>query len=141
VITVQIRPDAGASPGSRVLVSRINGPGEPVLTVQPGPMTFSVDRAGLLPAGSYRIGLACTEYRGTAAFSDAEIVIADAPEVEPGRFTWSVADGTADARAQSDPNRSDVWVVALVGAAVVGAAVVISRHRSLRSHTTPTKQS
>jgi hypothetical protein len=130
-------------PFSHALVGKSDGPGEPGLILQPGPMTFAVYTAGLFPAGSYRIGLACTQFRETAAFWDTEIVIADAPEVEPGRFTWSVVDTpSVSAAAQRDSNWSGAWIVALVGLVLLGGAVGVSRNRrSTHSHMTPKEQS
>ena len=129
-------------PYSHVITGRSDGPGEPGPIVQPGPMTFAVYEAGLFRSGNYRIGLACTKHRETAAFWDAEIIIADAPEVEPGGFTWSVvADDAVSAPARSDSSGSG-WIAALAGATAVGAAVFITRHRrSSRTHITPQESS
>lgn len=133
---------AATMPYSQIVTGRGDGAGQPGPVVQPGPMTFSIYEAGLFPAGRYRIGLACTKYRETAAYWDTEIVIEDDSEVQPGGFTWSVADNPADgAPAPAGSGGSNAWVIAVAGVAIVGGVLFVGRNRrSSRTNLKPQEQ-
>lgn len=133
---------ATTRPFIHILTGRAIAPGEPGPIVQPEPMTFAVYPSGAFPAGRYRIGIACSQYRETATFWDTEIVISDAPDVEPGAFRWVLADDVEQATRQpssSDGSAPQVLIFVVLGAAVVTAVVVTGRRRS-QAHLTRQEQ-
>ena len=118
-------------PFVHVTLGKSGGAGEPGFIVQPEPMTFAVYYAGQFPPGNYRIGLACSEYRETAVFWDAEITLTEAPDVQPGGFAWSlVADSLDGAPGQSNSGNSGSWILPIAVLLVVGGVFVLRRRPS-----------
>ena len=121
---------AKTQPFVHVPLGRSDGAGEPGLIVQPEPMTFAGYPAGQFPPGNYRIGLACTEFRETAVFWDAEIALTEASNMQPGDFVWSlVEDSLAGSPAQSNSGGSASWFPLIVGLFVVVGGVAVLRRR------------
>jgi hypothetical protein len=96
-------------------------------------MSFAVMTPGLLPAGRYRIGIACTLFGATAHYWDTEIVLEDSPGDVPAQFTWRLPDAPLYQPPEpwSSPWRWVGGVLVLGGVFVVGWALV-SRSRSAR---------
>lgn len=110
---------ADTRPFIQVLTGQNSGPGESGLIVGVPPLSFAVFPAGMLPAGRYRIGIACTWFEKTASYWDTELILSAAPDVEPGQFRWRVADAPATAPT-AESNRP--W--AMVGVGALAAAIV-----------------
>ena len=129
-------------PFVHVGLGRSDGEGEPGPILQPEAMTFAVYPAGLFPPGSYRIGLACSKYRETAVYWDTEITVADASDVKPGGFEWSLAEGaSAVAPGPGNSGGSGPWIPLITGLLVAaGVVVVLRRRHSTTQHLTPEEQ-
>lgn len=56
-------------------------------------LSLGVFPPGTLPAGTYRVGVACTLFRATARVWDTTIVVSDDAGDRPARFQWRL-DGT-----------------------------------------------
>ena len=129
-------------PFIHMVLGKSDGAGEPGPIVQPEPMTFAVYPAGQFPPGNYRIGLACTEFRETAVFWDAEITLTEASNVQPGGFVWSlVEDSLSGAPGQSNSGGSASWFPLVAGLlVVVGGVAMLRRRPSASRHSIPQEQ-
>jgi len=117
-------------PFIHMVLGKSDGAGEPGPIVQPEPMTFAVYPAGQFPPGNYRIGLACSEFRETAVFWDAEITLTEASNVQPGGFAWSLVENPpVGAPGQRNSGGSDSWIPLIAGLLVVAGGVAILRRR------------
>jgi hypothetical protein len=123
IYTVQTQPFVHALTGQNV------APGLPGQIATIPPLSFGVFPAGTLEMGNYRLGIACTLYRETARYWDTEIVLAAAPEVQPGEFTWEVVGASPATPGSDDADSSVLVLLAVVATAVAIAAVVIVRSR------------
>ena len=113
--------------------------GKPGAVVNLPPMSFKVFTPGLLPAGTYRLGIACTlaPERATAIYWDTQIVVTAASNDRPAGFVWRLA-GTPPTLAVVD-NGSNAGVIAVVALAVVALLGLFFWRRSRRSpSSTPT---
>lgn len=111
--------DVNTTPFSQVLTDVGDGPGEPGRVPALPQLSFAVFDPGTFPAGSYRIGVACTLWSETTRYWDAVIEISDDPSDEPAQIRW-VAAGQS---APSDGAGSAT--AALVGVSVVGVAAAV----------------
>ncbi len=94
------------------------------------PMSFGVFPPGTLPAGRYRMGIACAYFADTGTYWDTEIVIATDADDEPGQITWSIPEASADAvdaNSQSPGTRTWAWISAGVFAALASGLVLVQR--------------
>ena len=91
-------------------------------------LTFSVFEPGYIPAGNYRIGIACTYYRATARYWDTEIVIEAQPDDVPAQLTWR-APGAAPFDPPSDGSTRRKLMIAGIVAALMAAAVLLWQSR------------
>lgn len=127
------------SPYIHQLTRSNSAPGAPG-AIDPLPY-FSLDvfEPGALPAGRYRMGVACTYFRETASYWDVEIAIsADATDSAAG-FRWTVVDAPAGAIvAGSTRSGTDA---ALLGIAVLAVLIVVFRvsRRSRAARRTATR--
>jgi MYXO-CTERM domain-containing protein len=106
-------------------------PGQPAEIQDLPDFSFAVFPPGYLPAGRYRLGIACTYFGETAKYWDSELVITADADDQPGQLVWRavVEDGAGELPA--DDGSSAGWVVA-AGIAVVGlAAIAALRRRSI----------
>lgn len=87
-------------------------------------LSFAVFPPGEIPPGRYRIGIACTYYRETERYWDTEIVMASAPDDEPGQMTWKVA---GEAEPSTGPTNAAYMALPVAGAAT--AVFIIRRPR------------
>ena len=132
---------ANTQPFVHVPLGKSDGAGEPGFIFQPEPMTFGVYPAGQFPPGNYRIGLACSEYRETAVYWDAEITVTEASDVQPGGFAWSlVAEPLDGAPGQSDSGSSASWIPLIAVLLVVVGVAVLRRRRSPTTRSTLQEQ-
>jgi hypothetical protein len=103
------------------------------LGIIPALPTFYFTRfpVGILPAGTYRAGIACTFFRETATYWDIELVVTATPDDEPAQFVWNVA-GTPKPFEPSSGNSSDtLMLLSVLGGCVVAAfGGLIWWHRS-----------
>jgi hypothetical protein len=109
------------SPLVDVLTNQNAVPGEPGVIPALPPMSFAAFPPGLLPAGTYRIGIACTLARQTANYWDTEIVITSSPSDKPSQFVWRLA--SVPANVDDSHPGSSAWLIP-VGLAVLGAAAL-----------------
>ncbi len=109
------------SPLVDVLTNQNAGPGEPGVIPALPPLSFAAFPPGVLPAGTYRIGVACTLSRQTADYWDTEIVTTSSPSDKPSQFVWRLA--TAPASVNDSHAGSSGWLLP-VGLAVLGAAAL-----------------
>ncbi|MCB0998397.1 MAG: hypothetical protein KDB40_03800 [Acidimicrobiales bacterium] len=86
-------------------------------------LTFTIFPPDAVAPGRYRIGVACTYFRQTARYWDAEIEIVADPDDEPAQFTWTAVDAPADAiAAQTLEPESRRWPY-IAGAAALAIAL------------------
>jgi hypothetical protein len=116
-------------PYVHALTGQNPAPGMPGMIRRIPPLSFAVFPAGTLEMQSYRIGVACTLYRETAKYWDAEIVLAAAPEVQPGEFRWQVV-GAQPIHGDDNAPSIVLLIVALAAGAVVAVTVVIRKRRA-----------
>lgn len=115
--------------------------GQPAVMPTVPAFTFVRFPVGLLPAGTYRLGIACTFFRETAMYWDAEMVITSSPDDEPAQFVWSVpsappgAESSGTDSAEASSNR---WVLVVTGVAVVGLAGFFWQRRTRYVSVKPT---
>ncbi len=123
---------ADTRPYIQAFLGQNSTPGQPGQILEAPPLSFAVFPAGMLPAGRYRIGVACTYFRDTAKYWDTEIELIDDSSVQPGAFRWRLA--TADAASSADAAAGDSggspWTAISVAALVGGAAVLAVLFRS-----------
>ena len=118
-------------PFVHVILGKSDGAGEPGPIAQPEPMTFAVYPAGQFPPGNYRIGLACSLYRETAVYWDAEITVTEASDVQPGGFAWSLVAESVDGElGRRNSGSSASWIPPIAVLLVVGGGVAVLRRRS-----------
>lgn len=93
--------------------------------------SFEVFPPGTLPAGEYRIGVACTFFAETASYWDTAIEIISAPEDLPAKLRWRLTDAakvTADgSTGAGSTSPTPVLLVALLG--IVAGVLVVRRFR------------
>lgn len=97
-------------------------------------LSFAVFPPGTLPAGHYRIGVACTLSRVTAKYWSTEIVITDAPNDKPAKFSWRLS--TAPEAAPESSSNSSVWLIVAAGAVVVAVLGWVFARRSAQTNST-----
>lgn len=107
------------SPLVDVLTNQNAGPGEPGVIPALPPLSFAAFPPGLLPAGTYRLGIACTLSRQTANYWDTEIVITSSPSDKPSQFVWRLASAPASVNDSHPGSGARLLPVSL---AVLGAA-------------------
>jgi hypothetical protein len=97
--------------------------------------SFELYGRNQLPEGRYKLGIACSYYNQIGPFWATEIDILYDSEDQSSDFQWQVVRPPADANANGaqDSSSSSLWVVA-VGAAAVGAILLLLRHRNSRRH-------
>lgn len=131
VYTVDTRPYM------HFLTEQNGAPGLPGRVDQSPRLTFAVFPAGTLPAGNYRLGVACTYFRETARYWDTEIVIEDAADVHPGQFRWRLAEPpSAPSEVDSDSSVVTPALLVTIGLAAAGALWFGSRRRRSRPNST-----
>ena len=99
--------------------------------------SFAVVAGESLPTGSYRIGIACTYFRATDSYWDAEIIVSESVAADPDQFRWRLAGAPEQAPEPADDGVS-VWL-GLVALVVVAAALWFLL-RNLTSHRTPSSR-
>jgi len=135
---------------TQVMTEQNTVKGQPALILEArAPFTFAFYREGSLPSGRWQIGVACTPVPGwnVEKFWSAEIVLADAPEVQPGGLRISVVPdepATGDSRSGGAP--TSLILVGVGALVLVSAAGVLRRRRSSAASnissniSTPTKE-
>lgn len=115
-------------PYVQVLTAQNEVPGQPGQILEPPALSFAVFTPDLLPVGRYRIGISCSFFEAGAKFWDAEIVLTEAPDVQPGERRWSVAsvpDAPAgDSSTTSDSGGSNSTPIIIIAFAALAALVV-----------------
>ena len=106
-----------------------SSPDDPgIIPALPG-LTFSVFEPGYVPAGTYKIGVACTFFRQTAYYWDTEIVIESNPDDSPAQLTWRVP--TAEPFQPADDGSSrNVFLIVGIAIALTVAAILLWQSRS-----------
>jgi hypothetical protein len=120
------------NPYVHVLLESNAAAGSPGRIAAVEPLSFAVFPPGTLPAGDYRIGLACTYFRHTALYWDTEFTLVADPEDQPGQLTWSVpgapsASTSSGGSSWAGPVFGGLAVLVLLG----GGAIWWQRNRSL----------
>jgi hypothetical protein len=117
--------DASARSFAQVLTQANVVAGQPGLVAALPPLSFAVVAGEALPAGSYRIGYACTFFGQTASYWHAEVVVTATSD----DFAWRLA-GTP---ATDDPDDGTAtWIVPTVLALVVATAACFLLFRRRR---------
>jgi hypothetical protein len=111
-------------------------PGKPGRTTPFPPMSFAVFPPGEIPAGTYRIGVACTWFGATADYWDTEIVIADEPKDEPAQLTWRLPSAPPATLSGTEAPSDFPWTIVFLAIAAGALAFVVLLNR--RSSRTPT---
>lgn len=104
--------------------------GEGVINALPM-LSFEVFPPGYIPAGEYRIGVACTFFRQTARYWDTRIVLVADQADEPAQLTWHVPEAEPFTPAQEGSNAL-AWtaVGAAVAIGILGAYLFLGRRRT-----------
>ena len=105
---------------------------DPALVGAFPPFSFAVFPPGTLPDGRYLVGVACTYFRHTATFWDAEIVVTNTATDEPAQFTWSVVDAPTSAGPTDSSSRMLVAALSAGAVGLCGMGIYLSRRRSHR---------
>ncbi len=113
-------------------------PGGPGVISRLPALTFGVFSPGDIPAGTYRIGVACTFFRQTATYWDTEIVIEADPDDTPAGLRFSVPGAPEGAVDPSDRNGWSLWFTLAVVMGV--AALVLVVVGALRNRARPNTQ-
>ncbi len=117
-------------PYVQVLLAQNPSPGQPGQILGPPPLSFGTFTPDLLPVGRYTIGIACSYYEVGAKFWDAEIVLSENRDVEPGRRTWALVLGDEAAITNSveatEFTGSEVAKVVAVAAALAALAIAFT---------------
>ena len=89
-----------------------SGPGEPGEIVTLPPLTFAAFPPEWIPPGRYRFGVACTLRAQTTRYWDGELVMSEAPEVQPGQRRWTVIPPSDPLDASS--SSGSTWILVAV---------------------------
>jgi len=124
---------ADTRPYIQAFLEQNGGSGQPGRILDAPPLSFGVFPAGLLPEGTYRIGVACTFFRDTAKFWDTEIVLSADPDVQPGELRWSVVDqaGSTTSAAEQDGSGNARWPFVAAASVAVAFIAFLARRRHL----------
>lgn len=103
------------------LTNQNTRPGEPGVIPAIPPLSFGAFPPGLLPSGTYRIGIACTLSRQTAMYWDTEVVITSSASDRPSQFVWRLPDVPESVNASNSGSSS--WLL-LVGVSALGVVAL-----------------
>ena len=102
-----------------------------------GLLSFAVLSPGMLPAGEYRLGIACTLFGDTAQYWDADIVIEDAADDQPAGFVWRLP----EAPTYVPPEAPFPWMRATgLVLLVLGPLLALVLIRRSRGSSNPSKE-
>ena len=102
-------------------------PGQPGFIDRLPTFNLVLPAAAGLPAGRYRMGVACTFWRETANYWSTDIEVSYDGEVVPESFRWSVTDPSDGAVDAADVVRGDTSGSRLAGIGlIVGSAIVLA---------------
>lgn len=108
--------------------------GEPGRIETPPPFSFAVVAGESIPAGNYRIGIACTYFGATALYWDVEVVITATSGGDPDALRWRLASAPEQTDGPSgEGSRSWIGPVIVgigVGVAAIPVASVLRRGRT-----------
>lgn len=108
------------------LLGANTAPGQPGQIVELPPFSFKRLPVDYLPSGTYRVGIACTDYQSvTAKYWDTLVQLTASPKA----MHWTALNTP---NATSAAGISTVWIVVIVAGAVVllGGAVLFRRARA-----------
>ncbi len=83
------------------------------------PFYFAKFPVGILPAGTYRAGIACTLFRETATYWDTELVVTTSPDDEPAQFVWSLVGSPPDLTPSTDEGSDSRMLLIVLGGSIV----------------------
>jgi hypothetical protein len=103
-------------------------------------LTFGVFAPGDIPAGTYRIGVACTYFRQTARYWDTQIIIEDDPSESTTGIRFRVPDAPDGAVTAAAGGGLSRWFIlaGVLGAAAVAVALWGARRARPKSEPLPT---
>ena len=101
------------------LTNQNTSPGQPGVIPAIPPLSFAAFPPGVLPAGTYRIGIACTLSRKTANYWDTEVVITSSPGDKPSQFVWRLPNVPESVNQSSHGSSSWVLPIGIGALAVV----------------------
>jgi LPXTG-motif cell wall-anchored protein len=101
------------------------------------PLSFAIFPPGTLPAGRYRIGVACTYFRETAIFWDTQIDVTDDSSDLPAQLAWRVVD-TSAVVPTSGTGQGSSTMLAIGAAVVVIGGLLMFRRRLVPSRSSTT---
>jgi hypothetical protein len=128
--------EVSTSPYTDILLRGNEVGGRPGEIAAVPPLSFAVFPPGTLPAGRYRMGLACTYFRATAQYWDVEMDVSNDPDDEPGHMTWRLVDPPAGAALPA--TRVDDSTNWSLPAAITAAVVVLAGALWWRTRRRPT---
>lgn len=130
--------DVGSAFFVSALTADADQPGAPGQILQPPLFDFGVYAPGDLPAGTYRVGIACTLLNEVARVWDAELRVVEDPTDEPAGIRWEAVGVVGDpADGGSGPG---LPLTVALGAAVGGAALVLNRRRRAPARTRASRE-
>ena len=128
--------EVSTSPFTDILTRSNNAAGQPGVIAGIPSLSFAVFPPATLLDGRYRMGVACTFFRQTAQYWDAEVLVTTTADDSPGGMTWRLADPPAGASLPTTTEKSTNWLTpTLAGAAVVAAGAALWWGRQSRQHT------
>lgn len=104
-------------------------PGQPGRVPAVAPLSFGVFPPGTIPAGTYRIGIACTYFRDTGTYWDTTIVVVDDASDAPSKFVWRLESAPASVLTSNDGADTGWWIAGGVALAILAALAWSMRHR------------
>ena len=109
------------------------------------PFSLGVFSQQRIPAGTYRIGLACSYFGATSMYWDTRIVVSESPGGKLGTIDWHIEDVAShglSATSESGPGSSLVllFAFAVAGIALAGLGYFAWRRRIPRRPTTLSKE-
>jgi hypothetical protein len=112
-------------------------PGSPAKITALPTFNFAKFTPGLLPNGTYRIGIACTIDRTTKRYWDARVVITQSSSDKPAGIVWRTPSAPAGINRLDEPSNTGTYIAigVLVVLALAGAAI-FARSRRARLVTT-----
>jgi hypothetical protein len=134
--TVYSLYDTFTQPVIEGLLPSNDGTGKPARITTLPPMDFAVFvPKGTLAAGTYRVGVACTNFGATGPYWDTELTVSADASDEPAGLAWA-APGTATVSSQSNDDGFP-WIYLAIGAALIGLLGWFLFQRARRTTSSP----
>ncbi len=126
--------DFAASSFANILLPANAVAGQPGRIEAPEAFSFAVVAGESLPTGTYRIGLACTYFRATDKYWDAEVIVTESADADPDQFRWRLA-GAPEVAPEPADDGMGAWLGLIAAGAVAAVALVLYRRNRIAQRT------